>query len=145
MTRQQRRQEERRLKKSKITGTSQVFSFTDESGDSKHLDVEAMRRWAESNMVMEQADIDLVKIEDMLKNKRLDVGYLQQAIEKEPKPVLICLDFKLGMSEIVDGNHSYAAVGMFALKAQEMGMPVPQPLRVAAYCFKRPDWQMFLL
>lgn len=123
----------------------QVFAYKDADGVERRLDVESMRSWAEANMRLVGVNIDINKIEDMLKNDRIDRDYLvNHTMPAGPKPVLICDDFEDGRAEIVDGNHAYVAMALLQAKAAELGMGSIPPV-VPAYVFSSEEWHRFLI
>lgn len=143
VSRQQRRQLER-LKKKRGKSIVQVFTYTDVDGVKKSLNVESMREWATTNLELVAVDIDITKVEDMLKNERIDKEHVMNvSLQSDPKPILVCDDFVDGQAEIVDGNHTYVAMAIAAAKASEMDINLPGPPRVPAYVFDREIWSRF--
>lgn len=146
MTRRERRLTERRAAKTMKGQKEQVFAFEGVDGFERVLNVEAMRVWAENNLQLEGVDIDINKVEDMLKNDRIDREYLlNYTMHAGPKPILVCVDFVDDRSEIVDGNHTYVAMALALARAAEMGISMPGPLRAPAYVFEREQWSRFLV
>ncbi len=146
MTRQERRQAERRAIKALSNKKTQVFTFEDSKGDNRALNVEAMRVWAEKCLPLVGVDIDINKVEDMLKHDRIDREHvIKHSLSNLPKPILVCNDFSDGRAEIVDGNHTYVAMAIVQAKAVQMGIQSPIPLRAPAYVFERSEWTQFLV
>ena len=146
MTRQERRQAERRVTMTALRKKTQVFAFEDSNGVNRALNVEAMRVWAEKSLRLVGVDIDINKVEDMLKRDRIDREHvMKHTMCAFPKPILVCDDFEDGRAEIVDGNHAYIAMAIAQAKAAEMGIAIPIPLRAPAYVFERNQWTRFLV
>lgn len=146
MTRQERRQAERRVTRTALRKKTQVFAFEDSNGVNRALNVEAMRVWAEKSLRLVGVDIDVNKVEDMLKRDRIDREHvMKHTMCAFPKPILVCDDFEDGRAEIVDGNHAYIAMAIAQAKAAEMGIAIPIPLRAPAYVFERNQWTRFLV
>lgn len=146
MTRQEQRQAERRVTRTALRQKTQVFAFEDSNGVNRALNVEAMRVWAEKSLRLVGVDIDINKVEDMLKRDRIDREHvMKHTMCAFPKPILVCDDFEDGRAEIVDGNHTYVAMAIAQAKAAEMGIVIPFPLRAPAYVFDRKDWTRFLV
>lgn len=145
VSRQQRRQLER-LKKKRVETKMQVFTYTDQGGEERSLNTEAMRMWAEANLELVPVDLDINKIEDILKHGRIDENHVMNGCFRSgPKPILVCDDFDGGRAEIVDGNHTYVAMAIAAAKASEMGLNLPEIPRAPAYVFKREVWTRFFM
>ncbi|WP_120503624.1 hypothetical protein [Sulfitobacter mediterraneus] len=144
-TRQQRRQFERQKKKRGKT-IVQAFTYVDAEGLERSLNTDAMRMWAEANLDLTKVDIDLKKIEDMIKHGRIDKDYVMTgSLRSEPKPILICNDFEDGRAEIVDGNHTYVAMAVAAAMAPKLGIGLPDNPRAPAFVLDREFWTRFFL
>lgn len=145
VSRQQRRRLDR-LRRTVFEATIQVFTFTDADGTERKLDTHALRLWAEQNLSLVGVEIDILKIEDMIKNGRIDEETLSKYVLKRgPKPILVCDDFHDGKAEIVDGNHTYVAMTIAVAKAQEIGMRAAITPRAPAYVIGREIWTDFLI
>lgn len=146
MTRQERRQAERRTIRAAHMKKTQFFAFEDSLGINRALNVEAMRVFAEKTLQLVGVDIDINKVEDMLKRDRIDREHvMNHTMRAFSKPILVCDDFEDGRAEIVDGNHTYVAMAIAQAKAAEIGIAIPFPLRAPAYVFERKEWTRFLV
>lgn len=146
LTRQQRRHAQRRAAKHGRIEKSEVFVFTDESGEEQWLAVEPLRHWAEENLSLVGVDIDPAKIEDILSNGRINKDHVTKVTFKSnPRPILVCEEFAEGRAEIVDGNHSYVAMAVAVAKAGEMGIQLTKKPAAPAYVVGRQDWTRFLI
>lgn len=146
LTRQQRRHAQRKAAKQGSSGNSEIFEYTDEDGVEQWLAVEPLRRWAEENLTLVGADINVSKIEDMLSNGKINKDHVMDVTFKNnPRPILVCEDFADGCAEIVDGNHTYVAMAIAKAKAEEMGIQLQQEPAAPAYVIERKDWTRFLV
>ncbi|WP_127559039.1 hypothetical protein [Nioella ostreopsis] len=146
MTRQQRRRAERVAAKKPRYDKTEVFTFTGDDGQEEWLAVEPLRKWAESALELVSVDIELSKVEDILKSGRVDQAHIRNfTFKNDPKPILVCEDYHEGLSEIVDGNHTYVAMAAASAMAERSGMQLSMPLRAPAYVIPRSEWTRFLV
>jgi hypothetical protein len=147
MTRQQRRLQERQSsKQTSRRKKTEVFAYDDANGVKRMLNVATMRAWAQQHLPLVGVDIDIDKVEDMLKNGRIDREHLlTHTLPAGPKPIIVCADFENGCDEIVDGNHTYMAMALAIAEAAAMGNSPSVPMRIPAYVFERDDWMRFLI
>lgn len=123
----------------------QVFKFKNNHGVDCTLNTDAMRKWAEINLKIEFVDVDDHKVMDIIKNGRVDINYIRNhKLHTNPKTILVCDDFISGLSEIVDGNHTYVAFSLAKFSMLKAGIKVPGSLLAPAYRLKKAEWTMFL-
>lgn len=122
----------------------QVFEYRDADGIQRRLDTDAMRDWAGLHMMQEAVGIDLEKVSDMIRNGRINSGsLLKKAIEGSTRPIIVCTDFLDGEAEIVDGNHTYAALAITTMTAAGDEVAFCNPAAAPAFIFERELWRLF--
>ncbi|MBY6139336.1 hypothetical protein KUV26_07785 [Leisingera daeponensis] len=125
---------------------TEVFRYTDELGNEKLLAVAPLRRWAESNCDLKGIPIDVRKVEDMFENEKIDQEHLRRhTMTRDPRPIIVCENFRGMASEIVDGNHTYAAMATAVALAERSGMRLPMEPTVPGYVITRAQMERFLL
>ncbi|MCG7522736.1 hypothetical protein [Ruegeria sp. Ofav3-42] len=128
------------------TTTIEVYKYTDEFENEQLLAVEPLRRWAESNCELRGIPLDIKKVEDMFANKKIDRKHLQQhTMTRDPRPIIVCEDFGGMASEIVDGNHTYAAMATAVAIAARTGFPFPTEPTVPGYVITRKQMEQFII
>lgn len=145
MNRHERRKANRGLPK--VVVRSEVYELTGKGGKSISLDVGPMRRWAEKHAERVSIPIEVDYIERLLKRGAVSEERVQAVLRTQnPKPVLLCRDINEDGDEIVDGNHTYVALGLAWATAQRDGM-VPEGIapRANAYLFEPEHWQRFVI
>ena len=126
--------------------TTEVFHYTDDTGVERWIAIEPLRRWAEANCKISSVPIDIRKVEDMFANKRIDESRLRDhTMQRQPRPIIICDDFFNGLSEIIDGNHTYVAMATFIALAEQEGLNMPGPIGVPAYIITHSQMEQFLI
>lgn len=129
-----------------IHGKAEVFQYTDEFGHEQWLAIEPLRRWAEANCELRGIPIDLHKVEDMFANGKIDPEHLRHhTMNREPRPIIVCEDFQGDASEIVDGNHTYAAMATALILAERLGITLPSEPSVPGYVVTRAQMERFLV
>ncbi|MCK0142997.1 hypothetical protein [Aliiroseovarius sp. F20344] len=125
---------------------TQVYVYTDDDGNERWLDVDTMRRWAESNLELTRIAIDSSRVEELISSGDLDKEQIRKNIETgHPKPVLICLDLVKEGYQIVDGNHSYVTSALAAGLAKQMGIHKEQHSGVDGWALTPDQWRPFLI
>ena len=120
----------------------EVFEYTDASGSTKYIAIEPLRRWAKSKLSPTLIQLDILKVEEILSSKRVSEDFAEKMeFGGDLKPILIALDFELGFSEIIDGNHTYVSLAVAQSVFRARGFPAPDT--VPAYCVPRNDWTRF--
>lgn len=123
-----------------------VFCCTDELGDEKLLAVVSLWQWAQSNCELKGVPIDVHKVEDMFANKKIDWEHLRRhTMSRDPLPIIICENFRAMASEIVDENHTYAAMAKAVASAARSGVRFLIEPSVPDYVITRIQMERFLL
>jgi hypothetical protein len=150
MNRQQRRKANKGKPKVRRPAVvkSEVYSLTGKGGESLHLDVASMRAWAEQHAEQISIPIDIDYIERLIARGAITEERVKAVIGNPdgPKPLLLCRDINSDGDEIVDGNHTYAALGFALVTAQQQGGLPPGYLpRANAYELLPEHWQRFVI
>lgn len=150
MNRQERRKANKGTPKLKRQAVikSEVYSMTGKDGEPLHLDVVSMRAWAERNAERVSIPIDIAYINRLIARDAITQERVRavMADPSGPKPLLVCRDINNDGDEIVDGNHTYAALGMALLTAERQGtLPLGFVPRAAAYELLPEHWQKFVI
>lgn len=150
MNRQERRKANKGKPKVKRQAVvkSEVYSLTGKDGELLHLDVVSMRAWAEQHAERVSIPIDLEYINRLIARDAITPERVKavMADPSGPKPLLLCRDINSDGDEIVDGNHTYAALGMALLTAERQGSLPPEFVpRAAAYELLPEHWQKFII
>ena len=129
-----------------LIGKAEIFQFTDESGTEQWLAIEPLRHWAEANCEPRGVPIDIRKVEDMFANGRIDPEHLRKhTMQRDPRPIIVCKDFQGIASEIVDGNHTYAAMASALMMAEREGIQLPGSPNIPGYVITRAQMERFLV
>jgi hypothetical protein len=131
----------------KFVAWSEVYELTGKGGKPISLDVGPMRRWAEKHAERISIPIDTDYIERLLKYGAVKVDRVKAVLRTQnPKPVLLCRDINDDGDEIVDGNHTYVALGLAWSTAQHDGKVLEGITpRADAYLFEPEHWQRFVI
>jgi hypothetical protein len=127
---------------------SEVYSLTGKNGEPLHLDVVSMRAWAEQHAERVSIPIDLEYINRLIARNAITQERVKAVIANPdgPKPLLLCRDINSDGDEIVDGNHTYAALGMALVTAQRQGsLPPGFVPKANAYELLPEHWQRFVI
>lgn len=145
MNRHDRRKANRGLPKAVIR--SEVYELIGKGGKPINLDVGPMRRWAEKHAERVSVPIEASYIERLLRRGAVTEDRVKAILaQQDPKPVLLCRDINDDGDEIVDGNHTYVALGLAWASAQRDGMvPADIQPRAHAYLFEPVHWQRFVI
>ena len=145
MNRHERRKASRGMPKLVIK--SEVYELTGKNGKPISLDVGPMRRWGEKHAERVSIPIELDYIERLLKRRAVTEDRVKTVLRtQKPKPMLLCRDINDDGDEIVDGNHTYVALGLAWATAQRDGI-VSKDIepRAIAYLFEPEHWQRFVI
>ena len=150
MNRQERRKANKGKPKVKrqLVVKSEVYSMTGKDGEPLHLDVVSMRAWAEQHAERVSIPIDLEYINRLIAREAITQERVISIIGDAtgPKPLLLCRDINTDGDEIVDGNHTYAALGMALVTAQRQGsLPPGFVPRANAFELLPEHWQRFVI
>lgn len=131
----------------KVVVRSEVYEMTGKGGKPISLDVTPLRRWAEKHAERVSIPIDVHYIERLLKRGAVTEDRVKAVLRTQnPKPVLLCRDINEDGDEIVDGNHTYVALGLAWSAAQRDGtVPEGIPPRANAYLLASEHWQRFVI
>lgn len=145
MNRQKRRKANKG--KPKVVVRSEVYELIGKSGKPLSLDVVRMRQWAERHAERVSIPIEVTYIERLLKRGAVTEERVRTILaQRNPKPVLLCRDINDDGDEIVDGNHSYVALGLAWATARRGGMvPAGIQPRASVYLFEPDHWQRFVI
>lgn len=145
MNRHERRKANRGLPK--VVVRSEVYELTGKGGKPISLDVGPMRRWAERHAERVSIPIEASYIERLLRRGAVTEDRVKAILaQQDPKPVLLCRDINDDGDEIVDGNHTYVALGLAWATAHRDGMvPAEIQPRANAYLFEPEHWQRFVI
>jgi len=145
MNRHERRKANRRLPK--IVVTSEVYELTGKGGKPISLNVGPMRLWAEKHAERGTIPIEFDYIERLLKDGAVKEDRVQAILRTQnPKPVLLCRAINDDGDEIVDGNHTYVALGLaWSLAHRDGTAPEGIAPRARAYVFQPKDWRRFVI
>lgn len=125
---------------------TELFQYTDESGNEQWLAIKPLRHWAEKNCKLQGIPIDIRKVEDMFANGKIDEEHLRQhTMTHLPRPIVVCENFREEASEIVDGNHTYVAMATAVALAERQGMSFPGSAAVPGYIVTRTQMEKFLI
>lgn len=122
--------------------------MTGKDGKPLHLDIMSMRRWAEQHAERVSIPIDLEYIERLFARNAITSERVIAVMSASafPKPLLMCRDINSDGDEIVDGNHTYAALGLSLAAAVCAGQRPPNFKPLAnAYMLLPEHWQQFVL
>lgn len=127
------RHERRRVNKGKpkvrrqASVKSEVYSMTGKDSEPLHLDVASMRRWAEQHAERVSIPIDIEYIDRLIERGAITQERVIAVMKNPdgPKPLLLCRDINSDGDEIVDGNHTYAALGWALVTAERQGTLPP--------------------
>lgn len=148
------RQERRKANKGKpkvrrqAVVRSEVYSMTGKDGEPLHLDVVGMRKWAEQHAERVSIPIDIEYINRLIARDAIteDRDRAVMGNPDGPKPLLLCRDINSDGDEIVDGNHTYAAMGLALMAAERQGgLPPGFKPRANAYELLPEHWQRFVI
>lgn len=145
MNRHARRKANRGVPKAVVR--SEVYELTGKGGKPICLDVGQMRRWAEKQAERVSVPIEASYIERLLKRGAVTEDRVHAVLaQQNPKPVLLCRDINDDGDEIVDGNHTYVALGLAWATARRDGLvPADIQPRANAYLFEPEHWQRFVI
>jgi hypothetical protein len=131
----------------KFVARSEVYELTGKGGKPISLDVGPMRRWPEKHAERISIPIEIDYIERLLKCGAVKEDRVKAVLRTQnPKPVLLCRDINNDGDEIVDGNHTYVALGLAWSTAQHDGeAPDGIAPRADAYLFEPEHWQRFVI
>ncbi len=102
--------------------------------------IPAMRVWAEKFLVPATLVITPHRVEEITKNNKITEKAMMAVMSRgAPKdvPCILCRDVKPGSDQIIDGNHTYVAMGKLGAL---MGM---ENIGVRAYEFPAHVWPHF--
>lgn len=135
------------LRKPNAVAKSEVYSLTGSDGERLHLDVVAMRHWAEQHAEKVSISIEANYIERLLARGAITQERVKTILtNQDPKPVLLCRNINADGDEIVDGNHTYVALGFAWATAQRDGMmPADFQPRAKAYSLEPHQWRQFII
>lgn len=122
----------------------ETFQYVTKEGVAWWIDVGALRKWAEAHCELEQVPVSLKKTREILKSNMLDRDHLLNHTLRQPiRPIITCRDFHTRGGEIIDGNHTYVAIGIIARARQQRGLRQNDPLYASGYIVTRKQMQPF--
>lgn len=122
--------------------------MTGKDGEPLHLDVVSMRRWAEQHAERVSIPIDIEYINRLIARGAVTQERVIAVMENPdgPKPLLLCRNINSDGDEIVDGNHTYAALGWALATAERQGkLPTGFTPRANACELFPEHWQRFII
>ncbi len=131
----------------KVVVRSEVYELIGKGGQPISLAIAPMRRWAEQHAERVSIPIEVDYIERLLKRGAVTEDRVRAILaSQDPKPVLLCRDINDDGDEIVDGNHTYVALGLAWATAQRDGMVSSDVApRAKAYLFEPENWRPFVI
>ena len=126
---------------------SEVYELLGKGGKRLSLDIRPLRLWAEKHAEKVTIPVDVAYIERLLKRGAVTQDRVMAKLaEGNPKPALLCRDINEDGDEIVDGNHTYVAMGMAWRAAVRLGQIASDvPWSVRAFEIQPKDWQRFII
>lgn len=145
MNRHQRRKANRGLPKAIVR--SEVYELIGKGGEPISLDIGPMRQWAEKHAERVSIPIEIAYIEGLLERGAVTESRVQAVLRaQKPKPVLLCRDINDDGDEIVDGNHTYVALGLAWASIQRDGTaPEGVSPSANAFVFEPEHWKQFVI
>lgn len=147
MNRKERRAANSGKPKKKVIVRSEVYELIGKGGKLITLDIEAMRRWAEEKADRVALDLRVSYVERLIARGAITVDRVNAIMEmKAFRPVLLCKDINDDGDEIVDGNHTYAAM-VFSreLDKREGTLAANSWAYVRAYQLYPDQWKKFVV
>lgn len=125
----------------------EIFTTSNLGDREIHLDVGAMRAWAEQNVQLESIKICANHVKRLVEGGAIsEERIMQHTMKQIPKPILVCEHPEGLGDELVDGNHTYVAVAMAWARGIELGRIKPAVLpNVPGYGLTPAQWQQFVL